>query len=129
MFRVQNAIVCDIVRAELANKFACLGIYPKGLIVISDFSLPMLVSFFLDIASEHHTEADAHFILENRQTNEVFSSFQAKVALEGWTSTPLYTPPMEIRASGPATIHFSAIVGSQKIELAAATLIKSITNG
>jgi hypothetical protein len=129
IFRVLNAVVCDIVRPEAAAKYACLGIYPKGAVGISDFTLPLYLAFFLDIESDQKAKIDAHFILENRQSNRVFSSFSNPVDLDGALTTPLYTPPMAINVDGPSWIHFSAIAGGEKIELATAYIFKGNATG
>ncbi|MBA3896562.1 MAG: hypothetical protein H0X36_05410 [Sphingomonadaceae bacterium] len=118
MFEVTAAIVCDIVRSEGAGKLYCLGIYPSNAIAISNFEIPGLISFYIDIRSELHQEVDAHFILEDRINNDVFVNFSAKVSLSGWATAPLTGGPYQIKPRGPTTINFSALVGDQRVELA-----------
>lgn len=117
MFRVINALVCDHVRKEVDGKYTCIGIYPNHAISLPDFTSPIVVSFYIEIDSALTQEIDAHFILEDRVSNAVYNSFSSRIRLSGWASPPLASLPMEIRAVGPSTVHFSAIAGGQKIEL------------
>lgn len=117
MFGVANTLICDHVRREYDGKYTCLGIYPNSSVVVPDFVVPVKLSFYVEIFSTLYQTIDAHFILEDRISNIVFSSFPSRLLLNGWSSPPLATLPIEIKARGPATVHFSAIAGDQKVEL------------
>ena len=117
MFTVSNFCACDYVRQEVGGKYTCIGVYPNATMAIADFLIPITISFYVEITSSSFDAIDVHFILEDRTTNRIFSSFPAKVKLNGFSSPPLATFPIEIKPGGPCRLHFSAITGDQKIEL------------
>src|SRR3712207_1168807 len=122
MFEAANRIICDYVRQEAGGTYTCIGVYPHASIMIEDFSVPVKVSLYIEITSTDYGLVDAHFILEDRASSTIFNSFPARVKLNGWTTPPLATYPMEIKARGPCVVRFSAIAGDRKIDLALLTI-------
>jgi hypothetical protein len=129
MFRVNSAICCDFARSEAAGKYYCLGIYPKNIIAISDFSIPIGLSFYIDISSDVAMEVDTQFLLENRATGHIFLNVNGKLALNGYASAPLVGGPYTITVGQPSTINFSAITGGRRIELCTVDIVANAGAG
>jgi hypothetical protein len=123
VFWVVNRIVCDTVENAGGGKYRCLGIYPKGVLTVPDFVQPILVSFYVEINSFNTEEVEALFELEDRVMGKVFGTFRSNVRLNGDKTGPLFGGPYELAVQGPSFIHFSAIAGAQRVELATVQIL------
>jgi hypothetical protein len=118
MLTLINWIVCDSVSIDSLGKYNCIGIYPKGVIVVNNFLSPINVSFYVEIESEHVGPVPMQFHLEDRLVGRVYQSFDMTLQLGGRASSPIYGGPYPIDAKGPGLIIFSAIAGGQRTDLA-----------